>query len=93
MSFYCDPSFPLDIEFVEDLLVSAGLDCAGQLEQPVAERAFAMVDMSDDAKVAVALNGNCGDARFEVGEWRCVRCMSKRSRREMSQVRFNPRRQ
>lgn len=62
-----DAAFSLDIQLVQNLLVAAGFDGASQLQQAVAERALAMVDMGDDAEVPEAVDGNCGNAAFEVG--------------------------
>lgn len=62
-----DASLPLHVQLVEDLLVATGLNRTRQLQQPVREGAFAMVHVSDNAKVAVALDGDVGDALLEVG--------------------------
>ncbi len=51
----------------ENLLIAvAGIDCAGVFQQPVAQRALAMVDMSDDTEVTVPLDGDGVDALFEL---------------------------
>lgn len=57
----------LHIELVQDLLVAARLDGARELQQTVAERALAMVDMRDDAEVAEAVDGDLRDSALEVG--------------------------
>lgn len=61
-----DTTLALDIQLIQDLLVTAGLNGAGELEQSVAESALAMIDVSDDAEVAESLNRDGGDAFFEV---------------------------
>jgi hypothetical protein len=52
----------------EDLLVGvAGRDGARVLEEAVAQGAFAVVDVGDDAEVAVALDGDGLDAFLDLG--------------------------
>jgi hypothetical protein len=52
----------------ENLLVGvAGRDGARVLEQAVGQGALAVVDVGDDAEVAVALDGDGGDALLELG--------------------------
>ena len=57
-----DPALALDVELVQHLLVPAGGDGARDLEQAVAERALAVVDVRDDAEAAEARDGDRGDA-------------------------------
>jgi hypothetical protein len=48
-----DAALPLDIHGVEQLLLHVALGHgAGQLDQPVGERGFPVVDMGDDGEVA-----------------------------------------
>ena len=61
-----DAALALHVQLVEDLLVAAGLDRARQLEQPVRQRALAMVHVGDNAEVAVPLDGDRGDALLEL---------------------------
>lgn len=65
LSFDCDSPFTFDIEFVKHLLVPAWLNSASQFKQSVRKRRFAVVDMSDDAEIAVAVDGNISDALLE----------------------------
>lgn len=60
LRLYRDAAFSLHIEFIQDLLVTTSLDCTCKLQQPVAERALAMVDMRDNAEVAEPLDGYPG---------------------------------
>jgi hypothetical protein len=54
-------------ETYKNLLVAiAGTDCAGILQQSVAQSTLSMVDVGDDAKVAVALDGDVVDALLEL---------------------------
>lgn len=54
----------------ENLLVLiTSRDCTRQLQQPVTERALAMVNVGNDTKVAESLEGNGGNALFEVGRF------------------------
>jgi hypothetical protein len=70
-----DAALPLDIHAVEQLLLHVALGHgAGQLDQPVGERGFPVVDMGDDGEVADA--GEVGHARpakgWLQGEIACV---------------------
>lgn len=72
-----DASFTFDFEFVEDLLVRiAGRDGARQLQQPVTQRALAMVDVRNDTKVAVSFDGDGSDPGFELSGRRFRRVRS-----------------
>ena len=69
-----DTALSLDIKFVENLLVASSLNGARELQQPVAERALAMVDVCDNAEVAEPLNGNPRDPVLQRGcRRRCLR--------------------
>lgn len=69
LGFDGDAALALDLERVEDLLVGRGRgDGAGDLEQSVGERGFAMVDVGDDAEVAKPRDGDGGYATFEVAD-------------------------
>jgi len=48
------------------LLGAARWDCACELEQAVREGGFAMINMGNDGEVAETLDGDLGDAPFEV---------------------------
>jgi hypothetical protein len=66
-------SLSLDIQFVENLFVHTGLDSTGELQQPIGEGAFAMIDVGDNAKVAIPVDRNCSDPLLEIrirGAWR-----------------------
>lgn len=67
-----DAPLALDIQFIQDLFIPPGFDRACQLEQTIAKRAFAMVDVRYDTEVAEARNWDRLDAAFEVGDdfWR-----------------------
>ena len=53
VAFYRDATFPFDVHRIQELVFKFALgDCAASLNQAVCERRFAMVDMSNDAKVA-----------------------------------------
>lgn len=62
-----DASFPFHVQLVEDLLVLSGLDGSRNLEESVTERAFAMIDMGDDAEVPESFNWYRRDALLEFG--------------------------
>jgi hypothetical protein len=50
-----DAALFLDVHIVENLLLAghlARVEAAGELDQPVGERRFAMVDMGDDGEIA-----------------------------------------
>lgn len=50
----------------QDLLVAvAGRDGARVFQQTIAQRALAMVDVGDDAEVAISVNRDGGDASLE----------------------------
>jgi len=56
-----DAALALDIHGIEHLLDHfTGLQPAGELDQPVGQRRFAMIDMGDNRKVADVLDGNRG---------------------------------
>jgi len=61
-----DAAFALHIQLVEELLLPARLDGAGQLQQAVAERALAMVDVRDDAEAPEAVDGDLRDALLQL---------------------------
>ena len=65
LRFDRDPPFSLDVELVKDLFVTARFDGASELEQPIAESAFAMINMGDNAEIAETRERNLGDAFFE----------------------------
>lgn len=68
-----DAAFSLDIEFVQNLLVAASLYGTRDLQQSVTERALAVVNVRDNAKVAEPLNGDPGDPFLQRGcrgRWR-----------------------
>lgn len=67
LSLDSDAALTLHVQLVQDLLVAARLNGAGELEQPVAERALAMIDMGNDAEVPKTLNWDGGDALLKVG--------------------------
>ncbi len=56
-----DAALALDVHRVEHLLLArhfARVEPAGELDQPVGERRFSMVDMGDDGEIANILNGD-----------------------------------
>ena len=61
-----DASFALHVQLVKELLLPTRFDGASKLQQPVTERAFAMINMRDDAEVAEAIDGDVGDALLEL---------------------------
>ena len=61
-----DASLPLYIELVQNLLVAARLNGARELQQPVRQRAFAMVNMRYNAEIAISLNWYLGDAFLQL---------------------------
>jgi len=61
-----DATLPLHVELVEKLLLAAGLDGARNLQQAVRQRRLAMVDVGDDAEIAVPVDGDLGDALLEL---------------------------
>lgn len=65
LRFDRDASFPFDIKLVQNLLVSTLFNRAGQLQQPIAERALSMIHMSDDAEIPKPLNRNVQDPLLE----------------------------
>jgi hypothetical protein len=72
-------AFALDIKLVQNLLVRARLDGARKLQEPVAECAFAMVDVRDNAEVAKALNWDGSNSLFDFkGYLDCLRFASWR---------------
>jgi hypothetical protein len=57
-----DPALALEIHLVEELRALLALvERTGRVQQPVGERALAVIDMRDDAEVADALVGRHGD--------------------------------
>lgn len=62
LRLHSDTTLSFDIQLVENLLVRAGLDGAGQLEQAIAESALPMINMGDNTEIPVPLDGYCGDA-------------------------------
>src|SRR5713101_8838553 len=63
-----DPALPLQVHAVEHLVLHVALaDRAGELEQPVGQRRFPVVDVGDDAKVAHAGLAGCGHEQMLVG--------------------------
>jgi hypothetical protein len=51
----------------ENLLVAVtGVDCASVFQQPVTQRALAMVDVGNDAEVPVPLDGDGVDSLLEL---------------------------
>ena len=75
LRLYCDPSFPLDVQLIENLLVAARRNRLCELEEPVAKCAFAMVYMRYDTEVSKPLDRYCGDSflgvRKRFGSLRC----------------------
>jgi hypothetical protein len=67
LRLHCDAALSLNIQFVQDLFIPTLLDCARELQKTVTERTFAMVDMSNNAKVPKAFNWDGGDSLLEVG--------------------------
>ena len=58
-----DAALALDIHGIEHLLDHfARLEPAGELNQPVGQRRFAMVDMGDDREIADVFDGGRGHA-------------------------------
>ena len=78
----CDPTLPLNVELVENLLLSSSLDSARKLKQPVAKRALAMVDMSNDTEVAIPFKRNICDSSLEIGHRIMVDGESPRAKAE-----------
>lgn len=68
LGFDRNATFPLDIEFVEDLLVVARFDGSRKLQESIAKGALAMVDVCDNAEVPISLQGYGCDAMLELGE-------------------------
>lgn len=66
LGFYGNASFALNVEFVEDLLVPTGLDCPSELQETVAQRGLAMIDMRNYTEVAKSFDWNRSDAFLEV---------------------------
>ncbi|KAK1774102.1 hypothetical protein QBC45DRAFT_425873 [Copromyces sp. CBS 386.78] len=67
LRFDRDAALALDIELVQDLLVSiAGHDRARVLQQPVGERALAVVDVGDDTEVSVTLERDGGNSFLDL---------------------------
>src|SRR5713226_2526541 len=63
-----DPALAFEVHAVEHLVLHVALaDRAGELEQPVGQRRFPVVDMGDDAKVAHARLAGCGHEQMLVG--------------------------
>ncbi|KAK1920113.1 hypothetical protein P3342_002409 [Pyrenophora teres f. teres] len=62
----CDAALALHVQLVEELLLSARLDGACNLQQAVRQRRLAMVDVGDDAEVAVPVDGDLGDALLQL---------------------------
>jgi hypothetical protein len=64
-------ALPFNVQLVQDLLVSPFLNGARELEETVTERAFAMIDMSNDAEIAEALNwdGSNSTRKLWVCRW------------------------
>ena len=60
-----DATLALHVELVQKLLLASRFDCAGELEEPVAEGALAMVDMGDNAKISEAVKGYLGYPLFK----------------------------
>jgi len=59
MGFDCNPPLALQIHRVEQLvLLLALVDRARGLEQSIGQCRLAVIDMSDDAKIAGELNGH-----------------------------------
>jgi len=59
MGFDCNPPLALQIHRVEQLvLLLALVDRARGLEQSIGQCRFAVIDMSDDAKISRELNGH-----------------------------------
>lgn len=67
LRFDSNTSLAFNIQFVQHLLVHPRLDSPREFEQSIGECAFAMIDVCDDAEVAVPVNGNIGDAAFDIG--------------------------
>src|SRR5690606_2106479 len=65
LCLYSNASFPLNIQFVENLLIPTRCNCARQLEQPVRQCAFAMVDVSNDAEVSESLKRDRSNSFLE----------------------------
>ena len=55
LCFDRNPTLPLHIKLIQELLLASGFDCACELEEPVAEGALAMIDMGDNAEVTEPL--------------------------------------
>ena len=62
----CDASLSLDIQLIQNLLVASGLDGACELEQSVAKRALAMIDMGDNTEISKSFDWDRGDSLFEI---------------------------
>jgi len=84
LGFDSDSSFSFDIQFVEDLLISAWLDGASKFEEAVTESAFAMVNMSNNAKIPIAVNGDGCQSLFEIRDRLARGCESQGSGGERS---------
>lgn len=63
-----DAPLALHVESVEKLLVPAFLDRACDLEQTVAESAFAMIDVSHNTEIAESVDRYCSNALFKFGD-------------------------
>ena len=57
---------PFDVKLIEDLFVPSRLNRSGKLEEPVAERALAMIDVGDDAEVPKSIKRNIRDPSLEL---------------------------
>ena len=63
-----DAALALDIHGIEHLLLHlAAVEPAGQLDQPVGERRFAVVDMGDDREIADMVEGGGHEASVVAG--------------------------
>src|SRR5258708_30062975 len=63
-----DPTLALQVHAVEDLVLHVALaDRPGELEKPVGQGRFPVIDVGDDAKVAHAGLAGCGHEQMLVG--------------------------
>ena len=67
LRLHSDASLTLHVQLIEDLLLAARFDGAGQFEQAIGKCGLAVVDMGDYAEIAEAIYWDCGDALFDLG--------------------------